>query len=98
MPSPNRPCCAGSPRGINHRSWTLGVSVLTMVAGSPPPSARHRAREHAAKLLDAEDAERRRREAERRKRVTDNVAEVAANDAEIGQLTKKIEDLRADTA
>lgn len=68
-----------------------------MVEGTTPNAARKKAREHAAALLDAQDAERRRQEAERRKRVTDHVAEIAANDAEIGQLTKKIEDLHADT-
>lgn len=69
-----------------------------MVAGTTPNAARKKARDHASKLLDAEDADRRRREAERRKRITDNVAEIAGNDAEISQLTAKVEDLRADTA
>jgi hypothetical protein len=69
-----------------------------MASGTSPNTARKHARDHAAKLLDAEDAERRRQEAARRKRITDHVAEVAGNDAEIEQLTAKITDLRADTA
>lgn len=69
-----------------------------MASGTSPNTARKAAREHAAKLLDAEDAERRRLEAARRKRITDHAAEIAGNDAEIEQLTVKIEDLRADSA
>jgi hypothetical protein len=69
-----------------------------MVAGTTPNAARKKARDHASKLLDAEDADRRRREAERRKRITDNAAEIAGNDAEIALLTVKAEDLRADSA
>ncbi|WP_194894160.1 hypothetical protein [Catenulispora pinisilvae] len=69
-----------------------------MTAGTSPTAARKRAREHAGKLLDAEDAERRRLEAARRKRITEQAAEIAGNDAEIEQLTAKIEDLRADSA
>lgn len=68
-----------------------------MVAGTTPASARKRAREKAAVLYDADDAERRRIEAERRKRVLENVAEIAANDAEIAQLTTKIQELEADS-
>lgn len=70
---------------------------MTMTAGITPNAARKPARDRAAKLLDDEDAERRRQEAAKKKRILDNVAEIAANDAEIGQLTKKIEDLHADT-
>jgi hypothetical protein len=69
-----------------------------MASGTSPNTARKAAREHAAKLLDAEDAERRRLEAARRKRITDHAAEIAGNDAEIDELTAKITDLRADTA
>jgi hypothetical protein len=68
-----------------------------MVEGTTPNAARKKAREHAAALLDAEDAERRRLEAERRKRVTENAAEIAGNDAEIAQLNQRIEDLRLDS-
>lgn len=68
-----------------------------MVEGITPNAARKKAREHAAALLDAQDAERRRRENERRKRVTDNAAEIAGNDAEIAQLNQRIEDLHLDS-
>lgn len=68
-----------------------------MTAVTSPTVARKKAREHAAKLLEAEDAERRRLEGERRKRVAEAAADVAGNDAEIDQLTAKIEELRADT-
>jgi hypothetical protein len=68
-----------------------------MVQATSPNAARKRARDHAAKLLDAEDAERRRLEAARKKRITEHAAEVAANDVEIEQLTTKIADLRADS-
>src|SRR5205823_70144 len=74
------------------------ATVVAMTAGTSPTVARKKAREHAAKLLEAEDAERRRLENERRKRVTDAAAEIAGNDAEIEQLTAKIEDLRADSS
>ncbi|HTJ72632.1 MAG TPA: hypothetical protein VL551_34155 [Actinospica sp.] len=69
-----------------------------MVVGTTPNAARKKARDHASRLLDAEDADRRRREAERRKRITDHVAEIAGNDAEIAQLAAKAEELRADNA
>jgi len=69
-----------------------------MVSGTSPNTARKQAREHAAQLLDAEDAERRRQEAARRKRITEHAGEIAGNDAEIEQLTAKIADLRADSA
>ncbi|WP_194913225.1 hypothetical protein [Catenulispora rubra] len=69
-----------------------------MASGTSPSTARKQARDHAAKLLEAEDAERRRLEAARRKRITDHAADIAGNDAEIEQLTGKIEDLRADSA
>lgn len=68
-----------------------------MASGTTPNAARKQARDHAAKLLDAEDAERRRLEAERRKRILDHAAAIAGNDAEIQQLTAKIEDIRADS-
>lgn len=86
-PSPAPPRCEG-----RHR-----VSVVIMASGTTPNAARKQARDHAAKLLDAEDAERRRLEAERRKRILDHAAEIAGNDAEIEQLTAKIADLRADS-
>lgn len=69
-----------------------------MASGSSPNAARKQGRDRAAKLLDDEDAERRRLEAERRKRILDHVGEIAGNDAEIQQLTDKIGDLRADSA
>ena len=68
------------------------------MAGTTPNAARKQARDRAGKLLDSEDAERRRQEAARRKRITDHAAEIAGNDAEIEQLTAKVEDLRADIA
>lgn len=71
---------------------------MTMASRTSPTTARKQAREHAAQLLDAEDAERRRQEAARRKRITDCVGDIAGNDAEIEQLTAKIDDLRADSA
>ena len=71
---------------------------MIMASGPSPTAARKVGRERAAKLLDDEDAERRRLEAERRKRILDHAAEIAGNDTEIEQLTAKIEDLRADSA
>ncbi|GAA2063796.1 hypothetical protein GCM10009839_89010 [Catenulispora yoronensis] len=68
-----------------------------MTAVTSPTVARKKAREHAAKLLEADDAERRRLEGERRKRVAEAAADVAGNDAEIEQLTAKVEELRADS-
>lgn len=70
---------------------------MAMAVGTTPASARKRARDKAASLYDADDAERRRIETERRKRVLDSVAEIAANDAEIAQLTAKIQELQADS-
>jgi hypothetical protein len=69
-----------------------------MASGTSPNAARKQARDHAAKLLDAEDAERRRLEAARRKRIMEHAADIAGNDVEIEQLTAKIEDLRADSS
>lgn len=68
-----------------------------MVQRTTPNAARKKARERAASLLDAQDAERRRLEAERRKRVTDHAAEIAGNDAEITQLNQRMEDLNLDS-
>jgi hypothetical protein len=79
------------------RRWIFRVSVMTMVEGTTPHAARKKARERAAALLDAQDAERRRLEAERRKRVTDHAAEIAGNDAEIAQLNQRIEELNLDS-
>jgi hypothetical protein len=72
--------------------------VVTMVSGTSPNTARKQARDHAAKLLDAEDAERRRLEAARRKRIMDHAADIAGNDVKIAELTGQIEQLQADTA
>lgn len=72
------------------------VSVLAMSATSPN-AARKKARARAAGLLDAEDAERRKREADRRRRILDHVADIAGNDVKIAELTAQIDDLRADT-
>ena len=69
-----------------------------MVSGATSNTARKKAREHAAALLDAEDAEKRRLEAQRRKRITDNAAEVAGNDTRSAELAEEIEQLRADSA
>ena len=69
-----------------------------MVQGTSPNAARKQARDHAAKLLDAQDAERRRQEAARKKRILDHAAEVAGIDIEIEQLTEKIAGLRVDSA
>ena len=69
-----------------------------MVSGTTSNAARKKAREHAAALLDAEDAEKRRLEAQRRKRITDHAAEIAGNDVKIAELTVQINELRADTA
>ncbi|NUP46275.1 MAG: hypothetical protein HOW97_03015 [Catenulispora sp.] len=60
-------------------------------------AARKKARDHAAALLDAEDAERRRREQERKRRITEAAADIAGIDVEIEELTAKIEQLRADS-
>jgi hypothetical protein len=68
-----------------------------MTAVTSPTVARKKARENAAKLLEAEDAERRRLESERRKRVGDAAADIAGNDTEIDRLAARIEELRADT-
>lgn len=68
-----------------------------MAPGTSASTARKQARDHAAKLLDAEDAERRRLEAARRKRITDHAADIAGNDVKIAELTTQVEELRADT-
>lgn len=49
-----------------------------MASGTTPHATRKQARDHAAKLLDAQDAERRRLEAERRKRILDHAADSLA--------------------
>lgn len=69
-----------------------------MVSGTTSNAARKKARDRAAALLDAEDAETRRLEAQRRKRITDNAAEVAGNDHRSAELAEEIARLRADSA
>jgi hypothetical protein len=68
-----------------------------MAARESANAARKKARDLAAALLDAEDAERQQRERERRKRITEAAATIAGNDLEIEELTARIEELRADT-
>lgn len=68
-----------------------------MAARESANAARKKARDLAAALLDAEDAERQQRERERRKRITEAAATIAGNDLEIEDLTARIEELRADT-
>lgn len=68
------------------------------MATTSSTAARKKAREHAATLLDAEDADRRKREAERRRRLIDHAADIAANDVKIMELTVQIDGLRADSS
>lgn len=67
-----------------------------MVGASASNTARKKAREHAAALYDAQDAERRRVETERRKRVLDHAADIAVAETAIVELTAQIEQHRAD--
>ncbi|GAA2001474.1 hypothetical protein [Catenulispora subtropica] len=69
-----------------------------MAARESANAARKKARDLAAALLEAEDAERQQRERERRKRITEAAANIAGNDLEIEELTARITELRADTA
>jgi hypothetical protein len=70
--------------------------VVIMVAVSASNAARKKARDEAAALYDAQDAERRAVEIARRKRVLDHAADVAVAQAAIVELTTQIEQHRAD--